>query len=180
MVDTGSKFYNIVGWKGVSKSTTQITLPVFMKIFNWIGLGIRRKWDSGYDGALQHTCQEMTTQQYNQVRDRLNLFADWFFAWAGSSAGKPDVFKEKILIGFMDFYLMMIEQSPSACVLTRHKRESIRRFAPYNMANLLPLDFTGVVSNIIKQYNTGRQIQNRIKDTDMEIRVPHVWGDMTI
>lgn len=175
MDDTQSKFYDCVDWKGIVNKKQKITLPVFMKMVNWIGLGLRRKWDNGYDGYIQHVCETLGVKGYQDVRQRLNDFADWLFAWAGTSRqNKPDLYKEKIIIGFMDFYIMMIMQSSTKRELNRHKKESIKRFRVYNFTHLLALDYTGVTASICKEYNRGRQPQNKINDIELEINVPYI------
>ena len=178
MNDSQSSFYDAVNYKGATHKS-KMSLPVFVKIFNWIGLGIRRKWDDGYDSYLQHTCQQMDNVAYVELRERLNIFMRWFSGWSGAYGTNKDLYKERVLTGFMDFYLSMIEHAPTTRELARLKRESIQRFKGYQLSGLLQYDFPGVMGAILKQYNRGRLGQNRIPVIDLGIRVRQVWGDET-
>jgi hypothetical protein len=101
----------------------------------------------------------------------------WFSGWSGAYGSNKDLYKERILVGFMDFYLSMIEHAPTPRELTRLKRESVQRFKGYQLAGLLQYDFPGVLGAILKKYNSGRQAGNRVPVLDLGIRVRQVWGD---
>ncbi|MCK5616108.1 hypothetical protein KAR91_80335 [Candidatus Pacearchaeota archaeon] len=178
MLDTHSMFYDRVGYKGASNLNQKISLPNFIKMFNWIGLGVRRKWDANYDPFLQDTVQQMNRESYETVRDRLNSFAVWLFGWAGDTreGGNKDLYKEKVITGFMDVYLMMIDQAENAGDLVRMKRESSRRFKGFKVVNLMHLDHEGIPGAIIQKYNHGRRDENRMMHRDLGIRIGKVWS----
>lgn len=177
MVDTHSMFYDRVGYKGATNLKQKIGLPTFVKMLNWIGLGVRRNWDTNNDTFLQHTVQEMNQEGYKAVRDRLNMFASWLFTWAGDTRdGNKDLYKEKIIVGFMDVYLMMVDQTSNAGDLVRMKRESIKRFKGFNMVNLFHLDNEGIPAAIIQKYNHGRRDENRMMHRELGIRIGQIWS----
>ena len=77
--DPESRFYDKVVCKGKNNVKTKIGLPCFFRIFNWIGLGFRRKWDQNMDGLFQTILRSTDENGYKEIRERLNDFADWLF-----------------------------------------------------------------------------------------------------
>jgi len=169
--DDASIFYDKVTWKGI-KDKTKITLPVFIKIFNWIGLGVRRTWQSENDGMLQHMTGNMTEEEYIELRGRLNTFGKWFQSWAGDDrSSNPELYKDKIIVGFMDFYLHMIKGSKSKKDFQDMLKRSRKKLFSFNPANVARQDHEGVVIYLLDELNYNKQQKNRLQFTKMETRV---------
>jgi len=171
ITDDACVFYDKVVWKG-SKGKEKITLPTFIKIFNWIGLGVRRGWQSENDGMLQHRTGGMTEEDYIELRERLNVFGIWFFSWAGDDrSANPDLYKEKIIVGFMDFYLHMIKTSSSKTDLNSMMKRSKQKFLTFNPANVAHYDYEGVLGYLLKEFNSNKPKHTRLKYQPMGMYV---------
>jgi hypothetical protein len=175
--DTGSRFYDQVGYKNHT-GKDRITMLSFLKIINWIGLGIRHKWQNGdTDAFLQSSTQRMIKDgMYVDIRNRMNDFASWFFSWAGTKRSTtPEAHGDKNLYGMLEFYLMMVHQK-SGRELKKTLKASTRKFTGYDLKNLKSYEITHVSGQLIKDFNRGKLRENRLVPIPFEDRrVPMVW-----
>jgi len=167
--DPSSSFCDKVSLKGVKNRNKKIPLPAFIKMVNWIVFGVRRPWQQSIDAPLQDLAKDMGKKEYANALARMNDFASWLFGWAGSTRdSRPLLYKDKIICGMLDFYLIMEENATTKKRLNRFKRDSRIRFQTYELNNLMSFDITAVPGNIIKAHNHGRNEPQRLKDVDLK------------
>ena len=172
VTDKLSLFRNKVSFKDQPNPNSKISLPSFMKITNWIGLGIRRGWETSYDGYLQGTVGKLGSAGYMDVRDKLNEFATWTFSWAGSTrASRSLLYRDKILCGFLDFYIFMGTCRGNKRKWNTVKKLSARKFMSYELQGLMDKDITAVPSSITAYYNKKRTT-NIVKEIIFNSPVP--------
>jgi len=172
MLDDASKFYDRVIWKGTSNNKSKITLPVFIKMFNWIGLGVRRSWQSSYDEMYQHMVSEINEEKYIELRGNMNRFATWLFAFVGDDrSANKDFYKDKIIVGIMDFYLYMIDDAKTENELKTMRNRSIQRFrSDFNPVNVLRYDHAGVLAYLLEKYNKSKPIKSRMQYRELGVQ----------
>jgi len=177
--DKGSTFYDRVAYKNHT-GKERVTMLSFLKIINWIGLGVRHKWQNNdTDVFLQTSTERMIKAgNYLEIRDRMNAFGRWFFDWAGQARSTtPEAHGDKILYGMLEYYLMMLHQK-SGKQLKSALKASVRKFTGYDLKGLLRYDITHVAGQLIADYNKGKQKANKLEPIAFARRVPMVWGKM--
>lgn len=95
-------------FKAFTTKKCPIKVGAFIRIFHWIGLEYTRTWDKQSEPFLNALA---SATDYDLIRYRMNRFAEWLFSWAGPNIeiGK-ELFLQPVLIGFMDFYLTILNQ----------------------------------------------------------------------
>lgn len=148
--DDTSKWQNQVGFCDVPNPKRKISVTNFLKIFNWIGLRIRRKMEGGSKERINRKIEQTT---FSDVRERMNDFYDWLFTWASKTVTGNMLYKDNILIGVMEFYLTILEQPEAAKI----KQLSARKLKGYDLGELSNLTYAVVPGALITLFNGYRK-----------------------
>ena len=159
--DSTSIFHGRVGLKGVPSPKSKMSPVVFLKIFNWIGLNHRRGWEQQSSHSAETKIRELS---YQEIKDRMNDFGFWFFSWV--STNDKLVYRDKIITGILDFYLMMIRQADSN--LDSLKKASIKKLQLFDFKDCLKMERSSIPSNLLSFYN-GKKKRYRMKEISLAV-----------
>jgi len=159
--DSTCIFHDKVGLKGVPSPKGKISPVAFLKIFNWIALDHRRRWEQQSVHILETKIRESS---YQEIKERMNDFGIWFFSWV--SPNDNLVYRDKNILGILDFYLMMLKQPGSS--LDSLKRASIRKLQTFDFKNCLKMEATSIPGNLLSYYN-GKKKRYRMKEISLAV-----------
>jgi hypothetical protein len=158
-IDTNSLFKNYVDLKGTPKklASNRITMPGFLKVFNWVVLEYRRRWEQDINRRLNDIADKLT---YSQALEAINEFGDWFFEISGRKTSPTNntafLHKDKGLTSLLQFWFVMKKSTERYNYNFEDLKESTIAFLklyPW-LTSAAVVDISQLPSQLISGYNS--------------------------
>ena len=151
--DPNSKWSDKVSLIGVNNKNEKMSVANFIKVVNWIAVGIRGGIESNSYRRANKRVQKLS---YDEMLSNMNAFHDWFFTFAPTIKSSKDIFhKNTVLISMLEFYYSSSRQDLSHPSLSQEKilSTSIQKFRNYSFYNLTTFDLKTAPDHLFEHYN---------------------------
>lgn len=168
-IDPVSKWGGNVAFLNVPKPMEKMTITNFGKILHWVGLGIARRREGEYRMRLGKAALKAGNgTEYQNVRQRVNNFHDWYYTFATKQKIANDPFhKDLILTTMLEFFRQAHLQDSSNAYLAPERilNSSIALFSnrrEWDFERLLNFSHKEAVNQMVDRFNKGRSKKNRM------------------
>lgn len=158
--DPTSLLYHRINLNGSNQNKQNFQISDALSIIGSAALKYYHNWTRD-----RHALFEFKAKQYSyeEIRDDVNDFLDFFFAWNGNSKqDNPVPYKNRVLRSILIVYALLKSNGYLAPGKTV-RSEALVKMRQFNFTNdFKKLDHSTAISVLLSQFNRGKKEENRV------------------